>query len=84
MPYLENWEKYHKEEPLKIKSRTYDLVLNGEELGGGGMRIHKKELQQLVFEKLRIGEEAKRKFAFLLEALEYGAPSARRYSFRHG
>ena len=38
------------------------------------MRIHKKELQQLVFEKLRIGEEAKRKFAFLLEALEYGAP----------
>ena len=74
MPYLENWEKYHKEEPLKIKSRTYDLVLNGEELGGGGMRIHKKELQQLVFEKLRIGEEAKRKFAFLLEALEYGAP----------
>ena len=51
MPYLEDWKKYHKEEPLKIKSHTYDLVLNGEELGGGGMRIHKKELQQLVFEK---------------------------------
>ncbi len=74
LPYLKDWEKYHKEEPLKIKSLTYDLVLNGEELGGGGMRIHKKELQQLVFEKLGIGEEAKEKFAFLLEALEYGAP----------
>ena len=53
---------------------TYDLVLNGEEIGGGGMRIYKKELQQQVFEKLGIGEEAKGKFAFLLAALEYGAP----------
>ena len=69
-----DWEIYHKEDPLKIKSCTYDLVLNGEEIGGGGMRIYKKELQQQVFEKLGIGEEAKGKFAFLLAALEYGAP----------
>ena len=74
MPNAEDWEMYHKEDPLKIKSCTYDLVLNGEELGGGGIRIHKKELQQQVFEKLGIGEEAKGKFAFLLSALEYGAP----------
>ena len=74
MPNPEDWEIYHKEDPLKIKSCTYDLVLNGEEIGGGGMRIYKKELQQQVFEKLGIGEEAKGKFAFLLAALEYGAP----------
>jgi aspartyl-tRNA synthetase len=68
LPYLES-------DPLRVRAKAYDLVLNGEEVGGGSIRIHKTDLQSRVFNLLGIGqEEAKAKFGFLLEALEYGAP----------
>ncbi len=61
--------------PGQCLSRAYDLVLNGTELGGGSVRIHRPELQSAVFRLLGIGEqEAREKFGFLLDALQYGCP----------
>jgi aspartyl-tRNA synthetase len=61
--------------PARCRAKSYDLVLNGTELGSGSIRIHQRELQQKVFSALGFSEdEAKKRFGFLLDALEYGAP----------
>jgi len=62
-------------DPGAVHSRSYDLVCNGWELGGGSIRIHRREMQEQVFSILGIGpEEAQRRFGHMLEAFEYGAP----------
>lgn len=61
--------------PLKVRSKAYDLVLNGNEIGGGSIRIHNNDLQKIIFRLLGIDDKrAEQKFGFLLQALKYGAP----------
>ncbi len=62
-------------EPMKVRAKAYDLVLNGVELGGGSIRIHRSDIQQRIFKLLGLSEDyARDRFGFLLDAFEYGAP----------
>jgi len=68
LPYLES-------DPLRVRARSYDLVINGVEIASGSIRIHRRDLQERIFKLLGLTEEeAWEKFGFLLRALEYGAP----------
>jgi aspartyl-tRNA synthetase len=83
-PEQQRWDAAHHpftaptgdlEDPGKLRSRAYDLVLDGSEIGGGSIRIHDRAMQERVFELLGIShEEANARFGFLLDALRYGAP----------
>lgn len=75
MPDRTDFDPQGREELLRLNSRAYDLVINGEELGGGSIRIHKMEIQEKIFNALELSQdEVETKFGFFLRAMEYGAP----------
>jgi aspartyl-tRNA synthetase len=74
-PHIENLDEYLKHPYASIKANAYDMVLNGNEIGGGSIRIYQRELQEKMFTALGMSdEETSQKFGFLLGAFEYGAP----------
>lgn len=84
MPHPDDMEKLDVggEALLAVRSQSYDLVLNGWELGSGSVRIHRSDIQSRVFELLGIGkEEAQAKFGFLLDAFRFGAPPHAGFAF---
>ena len=73
-PHDEDMDKLESQ-PGEVRAKAYDLVLNGSEVGGGSIRIHDAAFQARIFQRLGItDEEAKLRFGFFLEALEYGTP----------
>ena len=73
-PHEEDLEKLE-DDPASVRARAYDLVLNGSEIGGGSIRIHQQALQERIFRLLQISEEeARERFEFFLDALQYGTP----------
>lgn len=81
MPYPEDIP-YLTTDPAKVRSQAYDLVLNGIELGSGSIRIHKKDIQQKMFEALGFTpDEAKERFGFMIDAFQYGTPPHGGFAF---
>jgi aspartyl-tRNA synthetase len=75
MPDLDDLEKFGDTQPLKVRSKAYDLVLNGYEIASGSVRIHRQDIQSRVFDLIGLSrEEAMEKFGYLLEAFQYGPP----------
>ncbi len=81
MPNLEDLDKLG-EAPLDVRAQSYDLVLNGWELGSGSVRIHRADIQHQVFDAVGIGpDDAQRRFGFLLDAFRFGAPPHAGFAF---
>ncbi len=81
MPYLEDMQ-YMTSDPARVRSQAYDIVLNGIELGSGSIRIHRKDIQQKMFEALGFTpEEAKERFGFMIDAFQYGTPPHGGFAF---
>src|SRR5205823_2293517 len=81
MPHVDDIDLLERD-PLAVRSQSYDLVMNGWELGSGSVRIHSAEIQQRVFSAVGIDpERAERRFGFLLDAFRFGAPPHAGFAF---